>query len=55
MSVVGVLYVVVGIIVAAVRGYLVEWNILGNLIEGLLAIILWPLVLFGLDLHPLIA
>jgi len=41
---------------ASTHGYLVAWNIPGNILEGLAAIVLWPLVaLFGVDLHTLIA
>lgn len=54
VSLFGILYIAVGIAVAGFRGYLVEWTVIGNLIEGLLAIVLWPLVLFGLDLHAII-
>ncbi|HEY8914735.1 hypothetical protein [Lacisediminihabitans sp.] len=49
------MYLVIGVVVAATHGYLVAWNIPGNILEGLAAIVLWPLVLFGLDLHNLIA
>jgi len=49
-------YLVIGVVVAATHGYLVAWNIPGNILEGLAAIVLWPLVaLFGVDLHTLIA
>ena len=54
-SLIGFIYLVIGIVVAAMQGYLVAWNILGNILEGLAAIVLWPLVLFGVDLHSLIA
>ncbi|WP_198415819.1 hypothetical protein [Cryobacterium glaciale] len=52
---IGIIYLVIGIVVAATQGYLVAWNIPGNILEGLAAIVLWPLVLFGVDLHSLIA
>jgi len=49
-------YLVIGVVVAATQGYLVAWNVPGNILEGLAAIVLWPLVaLFGVDLHALIA
>jgi hypothetical protein len=54
ISLLGVLYVFIGIAVAGFRDYLVGWNVIGNIIEGLLAIVLWPVVLFGVDLHGLI-
>ncbi len=56
ISLVGVVYLVIGVVVASTHGYLVAWNIPGNILEGLAAIVLWPLVaLFGVDLHTLIA
>lgn len=53
ISIFGIIYLVIGIIVASSRDYLMGWNVIGNVVEALLAIILWPLVLFGLDLHAL--
>jgi hypothetical protein len=56
IGLIGVVYLVIGIVVASTHGYLVAWNIPGNILEGLAAIVLWPLVaLLGLDLHTLIA
>lgn len=53
---VGVAYLVIGVVVAATHGYLVAWNVPGNVLEGLAAIVLWPLVaFFGVNLHTLIA
>ena len=50
------LYLVIGIVVANTHSYLVSWNVPGNILEGLAAIVLWPLVaFFGVDLHTLIA
>ncbi|MFF2242808.1 hypothetical protein ACFVTM_01320 [Arthrobacter sp. NPDC058130] len=50
------MYLAIGVVVAATHGYFVAWNIPGNILEGLAAIILWPLVaIFGVDLHTLIA
>jgi hypothetical protein len=56
VSLVGVAYLVIGVVVAATHGYLVAWNVPGNILEGLAAIVLWPLVaIFGVNLHTLIA
>jgi hypothetical protein len=55
ISIAGVIYLVIGLVVAGTNGYLVAWNIPGNIIEGLVAIVLWPIVIFGVDLHTLIA
>lgn len=56
ISLIGAVYLAIGVVVAATHGYFVAWNIPGNILEGLAAIILWPLVaIFGVDLHTLIA
>jgi hypothetical protein len=56
ISLIGVLYLVIGIVVAATNEYFVSWNAIGNILEGLAAIVLWPLVaFFSVDLHQLIA
>ncbi len=56
ISLIGVLYLVIGVVVAATHGYFVSWDVIGNIVEGLAAIVLWPLVaFFGVDLHQLIA
>lgn len=51
-----VIYLVIGLLVAGTHRYLVAWNIPGNVLEGLAAILLWPLVaFFAVDLHAPIA
>ncbi len=56
IGLVGVVYLIIGVVVGGTHGYLVAWNVPGNILEGLAAIVLWPLVaLFGVDLHALIA
>ena len=56
IGLIGIVYLVIGVVVAATQGYLVAWNVPGNILEGLAAIVLWPLVaLFGVDLHTLMA
>ena len=56
IGLIGIVYLVIGVVIAATNGYLVAWNVPGNILEGLAAIVLWPLVaLFGVDLHTLIA
>jgi hypothetical protein len=46
-----VAYLVVGIIVAANEDYLRNLDNLRRIASALLAIVLWPLVLLGIDLH----
>jgi len=48
-------YLIIGFVVAGTHGYLVAWNVLGNIVEGVAAILLWPILFFGVDLHALIA
>ena len=54
ISILGVVYLIIGVIVAGNQGYLVDWTVPGNILEGLLAIVLWPALLFGVDLHGLV-
>ena len=46
-----IIYIIIGIIVASNRGYLVGLGSLGNILSAILAIVLWPLVLLGVNLH----
>lgn len=55
ISLLGAVYLIIGLVVAGTHGYLVAWNVPGNLLEGLAAIVAWPVVFFGVNLHTLIA
>jgi hypothetical protein len=44
-----IVYLVVGVIVASAQGYLGDIGGLGDAINLLLAIVLWPLLLVGVD------
>jgi hypothetical protein len=46
-----ILYIVIGVIVASNRGYLVGLGDIGHIVSALLAIILWPLLFLGVSLH----
>lgn len=46
-----IIYIIIGIIVASNRGYLVGLGSLGNIISAILAVLLWPLALLGVSLH----
>jgi hypothetical protein len=50
-SFLGVIYLVVGLVVAANRDYLQDLDRIKEVVSALLAILLWPLVLIGIDLH----
>lgn len=47
----GLVYVIVGLIVASTHGYLVSLAVIPNLVSALLAILLWPLVLLGVHIQ----
>lgn len=49
--IVSIIYIFVGIVVASNRGYLVNLASVPHLLSAILAIILWPLVLLGVNLH----
>ncbi len=49
-SLLALIWLVIGLIVAANNGYLGAINDLGSLVSALLGIVLWPLVLLGIDL-----
>ena len=47
----GLIYVAIGIFVAASKDYLENLETLKRVLSALLAILLWPLLLLGVDLH----
>jgi len=47
VSLLGVAWIVVGLIVAANRGYLAHLNTIGHILSAVLAVVLWPLILLG--------
>lgn len=46
-SIFGILYLIIGLIVAATHGYFGAVTSISGLLNLLLAILLWPLLLFG--------
>lgn len=50
-SILAIVWLVIGLILAANNGYLGAIKDLGSLISALLAILLWPLLLLGVDLN----
>ena len=47
----GGLYVVIGVVVAAVKDYFDDLDTLRALLEALIVILIWPLVLLGVDVN----
>jgi hypothetical protein len=51
IGLVGIVYLIVGLVVAANHNYLRHIDTWRPLVSALLAILLWPLVLLGVNLH----
>lgn len=47
----GIIYIIIGVVIASNRGYLTNLGSLGHILSALLAILLWPLLLLGVSLH----
>jgi hypothetical protein len=50
-SLVGLVWVVVGLIVASGHGYFAHLTAVMPILSAILAVLLWPLVLLGVNLH----
>jgi hypothetical protein len=50
-SIVGIIYLIIGLIVASGHGYFKNLNRTMPILSAILAVLAWPLVLIGLDLH----
>jgi len=46
-----VIYLVVGVVIAASHRYFTHISTLKPIVSALLAVLLWPLVLLGINLH----
>jgi hypothetical protein len=46
-----VIWLIIGVIIASGHHYLSHANALKPIVSALLAIVLWPLVLLGINLH----
>jgi hypothetical protein len=49
-TIVGVIYLVIGVLVASSNDYLERLGTIRAVVSAILAIVLWPLVLLGFDL-----
>ncbi|MCA1689602.1 MAG: hypothetical protein LC720_03915 [Actinobacteria bacterium] len=45
------IYVIIGVIVASQHHYFTHLHTLSQVLSAVLAILLWPLILFGINLH----
>jgi len=50
-SITGIIYIIIGVIVASNRSYLADLGTVSHLLSAFLAVVLWPLVLLGVNLH----
>jgi hypothetical protein len=46
-----IVYLVIGVVVARSNHYFSDLNSLTSVLSALLAVLLWPLILFGVSLH----
>jgi hypothetical protein len=46
-----VIYVIVGVAIAASHHYFAHLSTIRQIVSAALAILLWPLILLGIDLH----
>ncbi|MDP1847966.1 MAG: hypothetical protein Q8K79_09255 [Solirubrobacteraceae bacterium] len=51
MSIGGIVYLVLGLLVAASQNYFDHLSTLGRLLSAIIAVIIWPLLLFGIDVR----
>ncbi|HZO50545.1 MAG TPA: hypothetical protein VFB26_10400 [Gaiellaceae bacterium] len=51
LNLAGLVYLVVGVVLAAGRHYLSNLETVKRIGSAVLAVVLWPLLLLGIDLH----
>jgi hypothetical protein len=51
INVVALVYLVIGVLVAVAKDYFDNLENIKRILSALLAVLLWPLVLLGIDLH----
>jgi len=51
INVVALVYLVIGVLVGVARDYFENLDNIKRIISALLAVLLWPLVLLGIELH----
>ena len=50
-STLSIAYLVVGLIVASSHGYIAQLRTLKPIVSAVLAVLLWPLLIVGINLH----
>ena len=51
MGIGGIIYFVLGLLVAASQNYFDHLSTLGRVLSAIIAVIVWPLLLFGIDIR----
>jgi len=51
VSIGGIVYLVLGLLVAASQNYFDHLSTVGRLLSAIIAVIIWPLLLFGIDVR----
>ncbi len=51
MSIGGIVYLVLGLLVAASQNYFDHLTTVGRVLSAIIAVIIWPLLLFGIDIR----
>ena len=51
MSIGGIIYLVLGLLVAASQNYFDHLSTAGRVLSAIIAVIVWPLLLFGIDIR----
>jgi hypothetical protein len=51
INILGFIYLIIGVIVAATHDYFKNFDTAKRVISAILAVVLWPLVLIGVNLH----
>ena len=46
----GLIYLIVGVVVAAINDYVDNLGTLKRVIEAVIAVLIWPLILLGVDI-----
>lgn len=51
VGIISLIYVVIGIVIAANQGYFSGIGQLGDVLEAVIAVLIWPVLLFGVDIN----
>lgn len=46
-----IVYIVIGVVIAAAQNYFSGIGQFGDVVEAVLAVVIWPVLLFGVDIN----